>query len=257
MLAGLVVDHEVIGGRHFHSGRVHVDEKGGNAAAASLFSVRDCEHLGEIRIVGPGDEALDAVDDVVSAVAHRRGAHRRRVGAGVRFGLGEAAPSFSADHRHEILFPRLALELVEDRADGRSEDVDVARGQRRAARDFAPDNDLGHHAEPEAAEFLRHVVQPEPERLRLAAQPLRQLLLHLDVVDDFALERDQLAVDETADVFLQQAKLFGKLEIHCSGFSAQPAPRCSGMNVARDQRAGDLVRNLCRRRRVAMPPANS
>ena len=140
------------------------------------------------------------------------------VGTGVCFGLGEAASLFPADHRHEIFFTRLPFELVQNRTHRRPKNIDVARGQRSRARNFAPNNNLGHHAEPEAAEFLRNVVKPQPERLGLAAQPLRQLLLHLDVVDNFAFQRDQFAVDEAANVILQKPKLLRKLEIHCSNF---------------------------------------
>ena len=86
--------------------------------------------------------------------------------------------------------------------------------------DFGPDNHLGHHSETQPAELLRNVEQPEPKRLGLPAQTLRELLLHCHVIDDFAFQRDQFAVDKTPNVLFEKAKLFGKLEIHCLQFLA-------------------------------------
>ncbi len=148
------------------------------------------------------------------AVAQRGGAHGGGVRPGIGFRLREAGELLAPDHRHQVVLARRTFELVEDRAHRRPEDVDGARRQRRRSRDLAPHDDLCHHAEPEPAEFLGHVVEPEAERLRLAAQALGQLLLQLDVVDDLAFERDQFAVDETPHVLLQQAQLFRQLEVH-------------------------------------------
>ena len=77
---------------------------------AALVRIGHRKDLREIGFVGSGDEALDAVDDVVVAVAHGRRAHRCRVGAGVRFGLREAASLLAAYHRHQIFFARLPFE---------------------------------------------------------------------------------------------------------------------------------------------------
>jgi hypothetical protein len=138
-----------------------------------------------------------------------------RVRSGVRLGLREAAFLLAANDRHQIVFAGLALERVEDRADRRAENLDIARRQRRGPRNFAPHDHLGQHAEPGPAELLGHVEQPQAQRLDLVAQAVGQSLLQLDVVDHLALERDQFAVDKAADILLQQPKLFGKLEIHC------------------------------------------
>ena len=54
----------------------------------------------------------------------------------------------------------------------------------------------------------------ETERLDFASKLVRKLLLQLDVVDDLTLQWNQLSVDEAANVLLQKAKLFRKLEIH-------------------------------------------
>ena len=172
------------------------------------------EYLREIGFVGAGDEALDAVDDVEVAVANGIRAHRSRIGAGLGFGLREAASLLAANDRQEILLARFAFQCVEDRAHRRPEYVQISGGQGGGAGDLAPDHDLGHHAEAEPAELLRHVVEPQTEPFHLVAQPLRQLLLQLDVVDDLALQRNQFAIDEPADVFFQKPKFFRQLEIH-------------------------------------------
>ena len=215
-LAGLVVDHQVVGGGDLDARRVHVDQEAGDAAAGALLRIGDREHLREIDLVGAGDEALDAVDDVVVAVAHGGGAHGGGIGAGVGLGLREAAGLLAADDRHQVFVAGAAFERVEDRADRKAEDAEIARRQRGGAGDLAPDDDLRHHAEAEPAEFLRHVVVPQPELVDLRPQPLRQVLLQLDVVDDLAFERDQLLVDEFAQVVLQEPQFFGQFKVHCS-----------------------------------------
>ena len=109
-LPGLVVDHEIIGGRKLDAGRIHVDQESGDAATCALLRIGDREHLGEVGIVRAGDEALDAVDDVVVAIAHRGRAHGGGIGAGIGLGLGEAAGLLAADHRHEVMLARLPFQ---------------------------------------------------------------------------------------------------------------------------------------------------
>jgi hypothetical protein len=55
---------------------------------------------------------------------------------------------------------------------------------------------------------------PEAELLDLGAQMLLQLFLLRNIVDDGALERDQLALDELAQVVLQEPQLLGQLKVH-------------------------------------------
>ena len=178
--------------------------------------IGDGEDLGKIRFVGAGDETLDAVDHVMIAIAHRSGPHGRRIRARIRFGLRKTSSLLPPDDRHEIFFSRGAFELVENGTDRRAEHAHAARGQRRRAADLAPHNHLGQHAQPKPAEFLRHVIEPQPQRMRLAAQPVGQLLLRLHIVDNLAFERDQFTVDEAPNVLFQKAQLLRKLEIHCA-----------------------------------------
>ena len=65
-------------------------------------------------LVGAGDEALDAVDHVVVAVAHGGGAHAAGIGAGVGLGLREADLLLAAQHRQQVFLLQLAGERVED-----------------------------------------------------------------------------------------------------------------------------------------------
>jgi len=174
------------------------------------------EDLRKIRLVGAGDETLDAIDQVMVTIARRGGPHRCGIGARIGFGLREAASLFPPNDRHEVLFSRRAFEPVQNGTDRRSEYAHATRRQRRGAADLAPHNHLGHHAEPKPAEFLRHVIEPQPERLRLVPQPVGQLLLRLHIVDNFAFERDQFTIDEAPNVLFQKAQLVRKLEIHCA-----------------------------------------
>jgi len=92
----LVAHHGFIAGPKLHTGRIHIHDEAGNAAARALCAVGRDHELHEIGITGAGDEALDAVDQVMIAVAHGGGAHAAGIGAGVGLGLREAGLLFPA-----------------------------------------------------------------------------------------------------------------------------------------------------------------
>ena len=77
---------------------VRRDEEGGNPAGARGVLIRagkDGEQLGVGRI---GDIALAPIDDEAVSLAIGPGAHRARIGAGVRLGEGEGADDLAAGH---------------------------------------------------------------------------------------------------------------------------------------------------------------
>ena len=149
-----VVDHQLLCPHQGHAGRLHVDDEGGDPAMRSLLAVGGGDQLGVVRLVGAGDEALGAVDDVVVAVAHRGGAHAARIAAGLGLGLRQAPVELAADGRQQVLFLLLIVEMIEDRADGRPEDLDPARRQRDAAAELRPYRHLGDEAHAEPAIFV-------------------------------------------------------------------------------------------------------
>src|ERR1043166_1054048 len=93
--------------------------------------------------VRAGDEALGAVDDVVVALAHSGGAHAARVAARVRLGLRQAPFELAADGRQQVFLLLRLVEVIEDRADVRAEDLHPAAGQRNRAAELRPHGDLG------------------------------------------------------------------------------------------------------------------
>ena len=184
----------------------------------ALGAVGRRHQLHEVGLVGAGDEALDPVDDVVVAVAHRGGAHAAGIGAGVGLGLREAGALLAAQHRQQILLLHLAGERVEDAAHGRAGDAFAARRQRDRAREL-----LGHDARAQqrqagAAVFLRHLHHPDAERpWRAGDEPLAIMRLDLLALERVALDRNELGVHEPPQRLLEHAQLLGKLEIHVHG----------------------------------------
>ena len=76
--------------RHHIAGRVGGDDEGAHAFFASAL-VGHGNDDGHVAVLAAGDELLDAVDHVVAAVFHRRGAQRGRVGTHMRFGQAKRA----------------------------------------------------------------------------------------------------------------------------------------------------------------------
>ena len=133
-LPRLVAHHGLVLRGQLHAGRVHVDDEAGNAAVRALGAVGRRHQLHEVGVAGAGDEALDAVDDVMVAVADGDGAHAARIGAGIGLGLGEAGFQLAAHRRQQILLLHLAGERIENGAHARPGDVaHAARRQRDAS----------------------------------------------------------------------------------------------------------------------------
>ncbi len=82
-----------------HARRIHIHDEAGDAAARAFGAIGRDHELHEIGVVGAGDEALDAVDHVVVAVAHGGGAHAAGIGAGIGLGLREASLLLPAQQR--------------------------------------------------------------------------------------------------------------------------------------------------------------
>jgi hypothetical protein len=175
--------------------------------------------------MGAADEALDAVDDIDVAVAHRRGAHGARIRSGVRFGLGEASALLAAQHRHQVFLAELALEVIEDGAHAWTHDALAARRQRDGAGQFLPHHDARHQAEPHAAEFLGHLHHPDADILGALLQLLTPCRLQLLAVAGLALDRNQLLIDKTTERIFEDAQLFGQCEIHRCPPQARAAAR--------------------------------
>ena len=185
-----------------------------DAAVRALGAVGRGEHLAPVGLVGAGDEALHAVEDIVVAVAHRGRAHGAGIAAGIGLGLGEAPFDLAANGGNEEAPLLLVIEVVEDRADVGPENLRGARRERDAARHLGPHHDLGEKPQSEPAIFLRHVVIAEPKLLRLRLEMAAHVGLELGPVARLALDRDELAIDEFAHRLLQHPEFFRQLEIH-------------------------------------------
>src|SRR5262249_35150050 len=161
----LVAHHGFIAGPELHTGRIHIHDEAGNTAARALCAVGRDHELHEIGITGAGDEALDAVDQVMLAVAHSSGAHAAGIGAGVRLGLREAGLLLPAQQRQQVLLLHLALERVENAARGWTGNALAARRDGDGARELFPHHGAreGRHAS--AAIVRRHVELPDAELL--------------------------------------------------------------------------------------------
>ena len=182
----------------------------------ALGAVGRRHQLHEVRLVGAGDEALGAVDDVVIAVLHRGGAHAAGIGAGVRLGLREGDLLLAAQHRHQVFLAQLALEREQDVAHRRAGDAFAARGQRDGARQLLGDDGALEQRQSGTAVFLRHLHHPDAEVLGALLQLAEEFRLDLLAFggERLALDRDQLAVHEPPQRVLEHPQFFGKLELH-------------------------------------------
>src|SRR5215831_12349402 len=210
----LVAHHGFVAGAELHAGRVHVDDEAGNAAARALRAVGRDHELHEVGVAGGGDEALDAVDQVVIALAHGGGAHAAGIGAGVGLGLREAGLLLSAQQRQQVLLLHPTLQRVENAARGWAGNALAAGRYGDGARELFPYHGAreGRHAA--AAVFRRHVELPDAELLGAPLEPLEILRLDFFSVSGLALDRDQLIVDEAPQRGLEDSQLFRQFEIH-------------------------------------------
>ncbi len=85
------------------AGKIWLDQKGGDAAAAGCgVGLREDDvDAGDSAV---GDPGFCAVEDVVIAFAHGAGLDSGGVGAGLRFGEAEGAENFAAGEAAEIFF---------------------------------------------------------------------------------------------------------------------------------------------------------
>ena len=211
----LVAHHGFVAGPELDARRIHVDDEAGNAAARALCAVGRDHELHEIGVAGTGDEALDAVDQVMIALAHGGGAHAAGIGAGVRLRLREAGFLLSAQQRQQVLLLHLALQRVENAACGWTGNALAAGRYGDGARELFPHHGAreGRHAAP--AIFRRHVELPDAELLGAPLEALEILRLDLFAVGGLALDRDQLIVDEAPQGGFEDSQLFRQFEIHC------------------------------------------
>src|SRR5215831_5812915 len=225
-----------IAGPELHTRRIHIHDEAGNAAARALCAVGRDHELHEIGVTGSCDEALDAVDKVVIAVAHGDGAHAAGIGAGVGLGLREAGLLLSAQQRQQVLLLHLALEGVENAACGRTGNALAARRYGDGARELFPYHGAREDRHAAAAIFRRHVELPDAELPGAALEALEIFRLDLFAVGSLPLDRDQLVVDEAPQRGFEDSQLFRQFEIHCLY-----APSASSRHNTRTSTATTLV----------------
>src|SRR5215813_9861638 len=232
----LVAHHGFIAGPELHARRIHVHDEAGNAAARALGAVGRDHELHEIGVTGAGDEALDAVDQVVIAVVHGGGAHAAGVGAGVGLGLREAGLLLSAQQRQQVLLLHLALQRVEDAARGWTGNALAARRYGDGAGELFPHHGAREDRHAAAAILRRNVELPDAQLLGAPLETLEVFRLDLFAVGGLPLDRDQLVVDETPQGGFEDSQLFRQFEIHCLY-----APSTSSRHNTRTSTATTLV----------------
>ena len=179
--------------------RFHADHETADAAARAFGRIGDRDHLGVIGVLGGGDKSLCAVDNVMIAVFHRAGFHAGGIAAGIGLGLGEANFDLAVDHRQQKTLLLFVVAIEQHRPHFRPEDRRIAKRNRDGARHLFHNDAAAHQIEPRAAVFLRHIEQPETDRLGFFLERFNELLRHvLPFGTALALERNQLAIDELA-----------------------------------------------------------
>ena len=196
-----------------HARCFHVDDEAGNAAARALFRVGHGHDLREVGGRGLGDVALGAVDLPAIAAADRAGAHRGRVGTGVRLGLGKAGLQLAAQDGHQVAFAHFALQAQQDRADRWAEDPVVACRDGGSARDLFPEDGQGQQAQVRAAQLCRDFHQPEPGCLGLGRNFGFDFGGQLAVDRHLLFQRPQFLVDEAADGIPERDQLFRQVMV--------------------------------------------
>ena len=164
---------------------------------APFCGIGDRNDLGVVGVLCAGDKAFGAIDNVVIAVFTARVFMPGWIAAGIGLGLREANPHLAFDHRQQKAFLLFLVAVEQYRPHFRPEDRRVAKRDRHRTRDLFHDHAAAHQIEAGAAVFLRHIEQPETDRLGLFLQRLDVLLGHvLAFGAALALERNQLAIDE-------------------------------------------------------------
>ena len=142
------------------------------------------------------DEALGAVDDVMTALSHRRGLGAAGVGAGIRLGEAEAAEHLAArEARHETALLLLGAEVHDRRgAEGRVR-RDGDRVRRADACEFLDRDHEADLVESRPAELLGPRDPEQPEVGHLLHIVPGELLGVVEVARD----RSDLLTGECAD----------------------------------------------------------
>ena len=139
---------------HFDAGQRHVDEQARDALVLRHARVGAHEELAPVREVAERVPRLLTVDDPAVAVEHGRGAQRREVGAGVRFGEALAPDVVAAEHAGEERGLLFVGAVLDDRGRDVREAERVERARRVRAVHLLRVHDLFHHARAAPAPFL-------------------------------------------------------------------------------------------------------
>ncbi|MEZ5787057.1 MAG: hypothetical protein R3D62_11465 [Xanthobacteraceae bacterium] len=205
-----------------HPGQIHVDQQAGDTVFAAGVGHADHD-LGKIRCVGMGDETLGSGDDVMVAVAQNRTrSYPARVGASIRFGLGETGDLLSTQHRIPETPGKVSSEPQQDRSGSRTEDGVVARRHRHRAADLLPEHGHAAQVEPGAAQLLGHIKHPQSGGPRPVAESGNPVRRQETISVELRFERDQLAVDEPAQ---QVPKCLVVVLVQCQSRSSRLSAR--------------------------------
>ena len=197
-----------------HAGRRGVDQEHAQAAAAPFRAVGGGDQLQKIRVLRLRDPSLVAVDDVMVALAHGRGAHGAGIGAGIGLRLRERRRLLAAQDRKQIFLLLRRIEREQHGFHVRTEHARSTRRQRDGARDLLPHHRHAEEAEPLTTIFRRHVEQPQTQVLRLALEIGTNVRTQRRTIHRMHLDRDELAVDEGPDRMLEKFEFLRKLEAH-------------------------------------------
>ncbi|MNI37480.1 hypothetical protein D3C73_915720 [compost metagenome] len=184
-----------------------------------FVGVGDGEDDGEIGVAGVADEVLAAVENEVVAFTHGAGLDRIGIGAGTRFGQGEAVDFFALDTRQQVVVDLFALASHEDFR--RPCDKHVQRPGHLGQ--LALDQRLGQVVQTATTHFFGHVERIETGGNRLAAYLRCQFRGNLVGAVDLLFIGQQFLLDEAAYRVHQHFLFLGQLEIHgatccsCSG----------------------------------------
>src|SRR6266481_7238415 len=210
----LIPHHGLIAGAELYARRVHVHDEAGDAAARALGAVGRDHELHEIGFAGAGYESLDPIDDVVVAVAYGGGAHTAGIGSRIWFGLRETGLLLAAQQRQQVFLLHLAFERVQNAARGRTCNAIPAGRYGNRARELFPHDDPCEDRHTATAVFGRHIELPDAQLFRAILEALEIVRLDLLAVGGLALDRDELAVDETPQGGFKEPQLFRQFEIH-------------------------------------------
>ncbi|MCY1355806.1 hypothetical protein D9M69_422420 [compost metagenome] len=198
---------------HGHARGALVHQEGGHRVAllaVVLIGVGDGEDDGEVGMAGMADEVLAAVQHEVVAVAHGAGLDGVGVGAGARFGEGEAVDLLALHAGQQVILDLLALAGHEDLRGPRDEHV-----QRPGdLRQLALDQRLGQIVEAATTDFLGHVEGIEAGRDGLAANLRGELRGHGVGAVHFFLIGQQFLLDEALHRLDEHFLFLGQFEIH-------------------------------------------